>query len=482
MAETMHLDDRPNILIIYPDQMRYDVMSCAGHPVVKTPHLDRLAQEGALFNNAYIGFPFCCPFRAAMMTGKYAHKNGMKANHYAIRLGQDFLPGRLADHGYQTGHIGKWHLRGRGFPGPVEPGPRRLGFQTFLIPELGHDYRDSIFYRDDGIPRTTQRYPPDYQTDHLIEFMDAALDDPEGRPFFAWMCYGLPHFPNVGPDYWLNLYQPEEVVLPPDIPRLLQERARTFLAEYYGMVACVDYEIGRILSWLDHAGIADNTVVIVVSDHGDTAGQHGDPPIWKKTYYRSATHVPFLIRWPGHVPAGRPNEHLVDPSVDIYPTLCEIVGSEIPGDVQGTSFLSVMEDPDAPPVRDHVYYQITRERQGPEAFPHPERGIRTKAWLYVEREGRPVALFDEVNDYHECHNLIDDPDYDEVRVTLGSVLSAEMETLEDDWDEEMIWPPENWPTRDERRAYMETLRREMVLEVTRDAARGLPPREWGGDA
>jgi arylsulfatase A-like enzyme len=400
----------------------------------------------------------------------------MKANHYAIRLGQDFLAQRLADHGYQTGHIGKWHLRGRGFPGPVEPGPRRLGFQTFLIPEFGHDYTTSAFYRDDGQPRTTQRYAPDYQTDHAIEFMDHALKDSQGRPFFAWVCYGLPHFPNAGPDYWLKLYRPNEVVVPPDVPKLLEREVRKFLAGYYGMVACVDYQIGRLLSWLDHAGIADDTLVMVVSDHGDTAGQHGDPPIWKKSYYRSASHVPLLVRWPGHVPAGRANDRIVDPAVDIYPTLCDACQIEIPAEVQGKSFLPTLVDPDAPSARTFVYHQITRERQGPEAFPHPERGIRTREWLYVEREGLPVALFDERNDYHEMRNLIDEPGHEKVIARYRKMLYDEMEALDDDWDEEMIWPPKNWPTDEQRRAFRDQLHQALVLEVTRDAARGLPPR------
>ena len=466
-------DKKPNILLVYPDQMRYDVMSCSGNPVIRTPHLDRVAQEGSLFTNAYTSFPFCCPFRASILTGKYAHKHGMKANHYEIPLGQEFLAKSLKQHGYQTGFAGKWHLDDGRNGGFVEPGDRRLGFDTFIKSMKCHSYIDGIFYRDNGVPLRTGRYEPDHQTDHIIEFMDKALDDPEGRPFFAYVCYGIPHFPNVGSDYYLKLYKPEEITMPADVPEILQESTREFLAKYYGMVTCFDFQMGRLLSWLDHAGITDNTIVMVVSDHGDTVGQHGSPSIWKKSYHRSSNHVPFLIRWPEHVPAGRINDHLVDPSVDIYPTLCDVAGIDIPDEVQGVSLLTIMENPDAPPVHSQLYYQITKEEHGPEAFPHPERGLRTKEWLYVEREGKPVALFDEVNDYNECDNLIDDESYCNIVKEFSKKLSDEMLRLEDNWSEEMIWPPESWTFPFEERFTLESIKERCILEVTRDAARGV---------
>ena len=462
------MKNQPNVLIIYPDQMRYDVMGCSGNSVIKTPHLDRLAAEGIFFQNAHNAFPLCCPFRASIQTGKYAHKHGMMANHYAIRLGQDFLAQRLKDHGYTTAQIGKWHLRGRGHRGPVEPGPRRLGYETFLIPENGHAYNNSIFYQDDGQPKYTGRYEPDYQTDHFIGFVEKNLESSDPKPFFACLCYGIPHFPNTGPDYWLKLYKPDEVEIPPDVPGILHDYVREFLAGYYGLVACLDYQVGRILSWLDHAGIAQNTMVILVSDHGDTAGQHGDFPFWKKSYYRSASHVPFIIRWPQQVQQNCVSGHLIDPSVDLYPTICQAAGIEIPDEVQGISFLPILHRPRGTAVRNVIYHQITRERQGPEAFPHPERGIRTAEWLYVEREGKPVALFDEKNDYHECCNLIDEPGYEEIKNQYRRRLYQEMATLDDDWDAEIVWPPEGSRNKSDLVDILKKAAESATLEITRD--------------
>jgi arylsulfatase A-like enzyme len=100
----------PNVIIIYPDQMRADAMSCAGNKRIKTPNIDRLACEGIRFTHAYTTFPLCCPFRASVMTGKYAHAHGMLANHYPIPLGQEFIAEIMRNAGYQTGYVGKWHL------------------------------------------------------------------------------------------------------------------------------------------------------------------------------------------------------------------------------------------------------------------------------------------------------------------------------------------------------------------------------------
>lgn len=122
---------RPNILIIYPDQLRADAMSCAGNPCIKTPHFDRLASEGVRFTDAFVCFPLCGPFRASLFTGKYPHANGMFANHYPIPTDQKFLAQILRDNGYQTGYVGKWHLDGGVKFGFVPPGERRLGFDTF---------------------------------------------------------------------------------------------------------------------------------------------------------------------------------------------------------------------------------------------------------------------------------------------------------------------------------------------------------------
>ena len=164
--------------------MRADAMSCAGNPVVKTPHFDRLALEGVRFDGAYCAFPLCCPWRASLLTGKYPHSHGLAANHYPVPLNQAFLPEILCAAGYRTGYIGKWPLNGGRKHDPVPPGRQRLGFEHFTGFSRGHRYSRYIYYKGDAVdqPCTSRRYEPDYQTDQLIEFMQGSLDDPSGRP------------------------------------------------------------------------------------------------------------------------------------------------------------------------------------------------------------------------------------------------------------------------------------------------------------
>jgi len=439
---------RPNILIIYPDQMRADAMGCAGNACIKTPNLDRMALEGARFENAFTSFPLCSPFRASLFTGKYAHSNGQCANHFPIPLGQDFLPGILRDAGYRTGYIGKWHLDGGVKPGFVPPGERRLGFDHFVGFNRGHFYFDSIYYRDTDQPFHSPRYEPDYQTDHLLEFMQSCVEAGDDRPFFAMMCLGPPHGPIIAPQYYQNLYSPDEVPIRPSVPSdpKSQKRARKFLAGYYGLVANVDHNVGRVLDWLDGSGLADDTVVILLSDHGDMAGEHGQ--YGKKTAHDASMRVPLLVRYPRRFAAGQTVSSLADVSVDTMPTLLELCGLTIPDAVQGTSYLSLL-DGDAQPTRGEVYYEIIMQREGPESVPVPERGVRTRDWLYVRTENAPTMLFDLRSDPLEMSNLVDDANHRDEAAELDRLLRDHMARTDDDWAIEAKFPPPNFMTHQE---------------------------------
>jgi arylsulfatase A-like enzyme len=486
---------RPNILIIYPDEMRADAMGCAGNPVIKTPHMDRLSNEGVRFEEAYTSFPLCTPFRASLLTGKYNHSTGVYANHHPIPLGQDFLAEILKDAGYQTGYIGKWHLDGGDSPGFVPPGPRRLGFDHFVGFNRGHYYQNAVYYRDSGQPYHCPRYEPDFQTDHLIEFMDKATKHND-TPFFGVVCFGAPHFPFNMPAYLKTLYRPEEIPLGPTAGDIGlqktvtaeltangfpaasglwgvsgsgtikyddQQAVREFLALYYGMIANVDHNMGCILNWLDAADLADNTVVILLSDHGDMAGEHGYRCGTKKNPYRQASRVPLIVRYPKRFPAGKVVDSLVDVSVDTMPTLLSLCGLDIPASVQGTSFLSNLEG-DETPARDAVFYEINKELEGPERFPIPERGVRTAQWLFCRTQEKPKLLIDLQKDPEEHHNLIDDPAYAGRIEALDKLLAEHMKATDDDWSAEAVFPPENFITHEEKAKKQVELLKEAVVE------------------
>lgn len=459
--KTQSASRRPNILIIYPDQMRADAMSCAGNPCIRTPNIDRLAFEGARFDNAYVSFPLCCPWRASFMTGKYAHSTGLVANHYAIPLGQDFLAEIFRNAGYRTGYIGKWHLNGGPKHSFVRP-EERLGFEHFIGFSRGHSYEHSIYYKDDpDQPYTSKRFETDYQTDHLIEFMESCVTEDEGRPFLAMVCYGMPHPPLVAPSYFLDLYSPEEVPINGAVPAESQNEAREFLAKYYGLVAHVDHNLGRVIDWLDKNELADDTIVVFVSDHGDMAGDHGR--FGKKVYYNGSMRVPMLVRYPRRFPAGHVVKSLVDPSVDTMPTLLELCGLDIPASVQGHSYAALL-DGGSEATRDEIYYEICMEREGPEAFPIPERGVRTLEWLYVRTEERPTVLFDLKHDPLEKNNLVDSKEHEKVMSLLDKLLSDHMARTQDDWGIEAVFPPKNFQTHAEGHKYGQELLKKAIVE------------------
>ncbi len=490
------MNDRPNILIVYPDQMRYDAMGCAGNPVIKTPHIDRLASEGVLFSEAYASYPLCCPFRASMLTGKYAQGHGMVQNHFPLRGGQAFLAELLRDAGYRTGYVGKWHLEGGPKPGFVPPG-RRFGFEHFVGFNRGHNYLSSIYFDDDGQAYRCARYEPDYQTDQLLDFIDGATGAEDGKPWFGYVSYGPPHFPMEMPDYLRTVYAPDEVPLPPGVPDpALQRRVQTrrnevwcggdprsghashaardakpagepeteaeireFIAEYYGMIANIDWNLGRILNRIDRLGIAENTLVVFLSDHGDMCGQHGYYCGIKNTAYRAAMQVPLIVRYPGRF-APALTDAMVDVGVDMMPTLLDLCGVAGPEEMHGRSYLPVL-DGTADDARDEIWYQVFTQTGGNqhEFAPFAERGIRTRDWLYVRHKHERVLLFDERSDRDERNNLVEDPTYKKLMDGFDARLAAHMEATGDDWDMTADFPPPGFLTHAEA---AERLRKELI--------------------
>ncbi|WP_051482969.1 sulfatase family protein [Thioalkalivibrio sp. HK1] len=484
------MSDRPNILIVYPDQMRYDAMGCAGNPVIKTANIDRLSAEGVHFSQAYVSYPICCPFRASLLTGKYAQGHGMIQNHFPLRGGQGFLAEYLRAAGYRTGYIGKWHLEGGPKPGFV-PLHRRFGFEHFLGFNRGHDYRSSIHYDDAGQAYHCARYEPDYQTDHLLDFIDDCTESAE--PFFGYISYGPPHFPMDMPDYLRRIYDPDEVPLPPGTANPeLQARVqkhrnevlcagdprsghkshaahetkkrgeveseaeiREFIAEYYGMIHDIDWNLGRILNRLDARGIALNTMVIFLSDHGDMCGQHGSFCGIKNQAYRAAMHVPLIVRYPKRFEPKR-SAAMIDVGVDMMATLLDLLDIEMPNGRDSLSYLPVL-DGITDDHRDAIWYQVFTQKGGNpgEYAPFAERGIRTKDWLYMRRKDHRALLFDENADPDEQHNLVDDPAFAALMNDFDAQLEAHIEASGDDWEMAADFPPPDWITHADAKERLE---------------------------
>ena len=497
--------NRPNVLMIYADQMRYDCMGCSDNPDVKTPHLDRLSGEGVFFNEAFTSYPLCTPFRGSLLTGRYAHRTGLYSNHFPIRTDLPSLAAQLKREGYKTGYFGKWHLYGGPKPGFVPPGPDRLGFEYFVGYNRGHQYMDAVFYRDTDQPYHCKRFEPDFQTDHTIEFMDRVVNSPKDDPFLAYVCFGPPHFPMDMPEYWRKMYDADAIRLPHGVPdpELQKHRARVrvekefggdanfgersktdkfegmdpdietewqirkFVAEYYGMISNIDYNVGRLLNWLDARDLAKDTMVVFFSDHGDMLGQHGSYCGIKRQAYRSSAHVPLLVRYPKRFAEGKRVMSLVDVAVDTMPTILETCGVEIPEGVQGISYLPLLEGSGDEPTRDHVQFELMKADFGGRSERHvkPERGIRTKSWLYVRKEDRPLYLFDQANDPFETSNLVNDPAFSQIRKELDARVLWNMEETGDAWNLEMDFPPPGFMTHKEAHRYLLEVIKPRAIEV-----------------
>ena len=216
-----------------------------------------------------------------------------------------------------------------------------------------------------------------------------------------------------------------------------------------------------MLDWLDSHGLTDNTLVLFVSDHGELAGEHGRRG--KKTYYEASMHVPMIVRYPNRFQSGRLIEALVDPSLDSMATLLELCGIEVPSANQGVSYLPLL-DGSATETRDVVFYEVTMEREGPERFPIPERGVRTRDWVYARTKEKPIALFNLRTDSLEMSNLVDSPEHAAVRQQLEARLLAHMDETGDDWDLAANFPPPDFQTHQEGAIYAQELLKRAIVE------------------
>ena len=453
--------EKSNILLIYADQMRYDCAGFSGNPDVKTPHLDRLALEGVCFDEAFVSYPLCRPFRASLLTGKYAHRTGAYNNREAFAPFKQSLAQILNSAGYRSGYVGKWDLHHDLMkPGFVPSGLDRMGFDDFVGFNRDHRYMDAIFYRDTDQPYICRRFEPDFQTDHAIEFMERA--SASGAPFLAYVSFGPPHPPMTMPEHWRRMYDPGRIALPegsanfnagkpeegtdeslewrgPDNGSEIEHRIRNYVAGYYSLISSLDFNVGRLLNWLDANDLAESTIVHFFSDHGDMLGQHGSYCGSKHQAYRDAAQVPLLVRCAGRFSAGKRVNSLVDVAVDTMPTLLQACGIDAPEGTQGISYLSLLEGRDVP-TRDHVLYQKmsgyprkSSSKTGMEK-PKSQRGIRTKDWLYVRDRNRPIYLFDQNADPGELANLANDPAHAGILEELGERVTRNMDETDDAWD------------------------------------------------
>jgi arylsulfatase A-like enzyme len=416
---------RPSILLVMPDQWRAQAVGCLGNTDVRTPHVDALARQGVIFRNTFANTPVCCPARAIILTGRYAHRNGMMANDLRLRESETTLAEILAAAGYRTGFIGKWHLDGGPrMPGFVPPGPRRQGFQFWAASECNHSHFRPVYFRDTPAPLSDDRFEPEVWTDRAIEFIKNVGD----APFFLEVAMGPPHDPYGAPPRFMKDYDPATIALRPNWVAGVTGAGRKEIAAYNAAVTAVDEQVGRLIRALDALGRGDDTIVLVTSDHGDMLGSQGQRH--KRKPWEESIRVPGLIRYPAQVRPGRVEDAPLT-HVDLAPTLLGLCGVPVPADMQGVDLSRLVLGHDmARPTS--AFFQIFVPFADDDTA-DPWRGVHTERFMYARTKEGPWVLYDLAADPYEQKNLAADPAHATTRAAMESLLAGWMARTGDSW-------------------------------------------------
>jgi arylsulfatase A-like enzyme len=441
--------DRPNILFIMSDDHAAHAIGAYGSRVNETPHLDRLAREGALLGNVFATNSICTPSRATILTGQYSHVNGVTVfNRFdSTRLTVARL---LQQGGYHTGMLGKWHL-----------GSDPVGFDRWeILPGQGA-YKDPVLYTATGETTYTGQYVTDVITDLAIGFMKAR---PRDKPFFLMVHHKAPHRPwepsPVHAARFADRRIPEPVtfwdsyatrtdalrenrqrvaadltprdlkVQPPtglDGERLVRWKYQRYMQDYLATIQSIDDGVGRLLAFLDASGLSKNTIVIYTSDQGFFLGDHGMYD--KRFMYEESLRMPFLVRWPAGIRPGTRSDAIAL-NADFAPTFLDAGGLPVPREMQGRSLLPVLRGRTPADWRTSMYYRYYHDPGDHNTRAHYGVRTRTHKLIYFWTKDQ-WELFDLTKDPHELHNLHGEPGQDALTSTLKVELARLKQALGD---------------------------------------------------
>ena len=422
----------PNVLVLHVDQWRAQAFGYAGDPNAYTPHLDRLAEESANLHLAVSGMPVCTPHRASLLTGQRPLTNGVFMNDVQLDTSAVTIAEVFAEAGYQTGYIGKWHVDGRGRLSFIPPGGRRQGFDYWKANECTHNYDHSVYYAHED---STRRIWDEYDTISQTRDAQAYLRDraKDGEPFFLMVGYGTPHAPYLtAPEKYQAMFDPAEIELRPNVPDSMAERARRDLAGYYAHAAALDEMIGELRQTLEETGLAENTILLFTSDHGDLLGSHGHYK--KQQPYDESIRVPMLIYSPVEEGTRAGTYDALMNSEDIMPTLLGLADVQVPERVEGADLSDYLRgqtsEADSAAVISCIqpFGQWRRSVGGREY-----RGLRTTRYTYTRSLDGPWQLFDNEDDPYQLDNKIDDPAYADLRQALDALLQEKLDAQGDEF-------------------------------------------------
>lgn len=491
-ADKMSKNERrqPNIVFIMSDDHAYQAVSAYGHGLNQTPHIDRLAQDGMLFQHAFVNNSLCAPSRASIISGKYSHKSSVEVIGDVFDGSQSTFPKQLQKAGYETAMIGKWHLVS--YP---------TGFDYWnILPGQGDYYNPDFIIQGDTVGR--EGYVTDLITDDAINWMDQRDSDkpfcvliwnkaphrnwlPAIRHLDAFDSVVIPEPPTLFDDYqsrtkaareqkmeigkWLSDTWDLKLDMYPEInnnkdklwrdafgrlsekeqkafaesyqdendafhganlsgKELIRWKYQRYMKDYLRTVQSIDDNVGRVIEYLKENDLYDNTIIVYTSDQGFYLGEHG----WfdKRFMYEESFRTPLIISWPERIKPGHTSDAAVM-NLDIGETLLDAAGAAIPEDMQGESFLPILLTGKTPAGwRDYVYYHYYAS--GGEHNVAKHIGVRSEDFkLIYFYENEEWELYDLRRDPNEMDNVYDDSEYLAVRSMMEEELWNQMKKLED---------------------------------------------------
>lgn len=427
---------QPNIILFLTDQLRRDAPGCYGNTICQTPNLDKLAQEGVHFENAFTVSPVCSPARASLLTGLYPHNHGLMLNtHIAPAWSRGLSPtiptfsAILKQAGYALDYVGKWHVH-------EDLDPCAYGFDRFEKcigkeqVEPGSDISIHFGSYVQLIAGTNQfpkrETPPWRRTQMGITMLQERAAGEQ--PFFLRIDLAEPHFPCMPPEPYASLYNPKDIPPWPNFDETfagkpeghlrkheqwhLQDKGWEWwsrvLAKYYGMITFIDACVGKVLKTVDDLGLADRTIFLFCADHGDAMGSHRH---FEKagTMYDEVFRLPLLVKGPQPwVKSGRVSAFVR--SMDLMPTFVEWSGAQLPSPMDGMSLAPFLRDETPAGWPDSVYCEHHGEVWGYQF----QRMVRTQRWKYVYNPLGMDELYDLRQDPNELANRVRDEAFGDV--------------------------------------------------------------------
>lgn len=413
---------RPNVVVILTDDQRWDAMGCAGHPWLKTPHLDRLAARGVRFPNAFVTTSLCSPSRASILTGQYMHAHGVQDNFTPLPASLPTFPALLQQQGYRTAFLGKWHMGdSQLIGGGGDSDNPQPGFHHWISFKGQGVYTDPTLNYN-GQRRKVEGYITDILTQEAVEYIGQQQPD---QPFLLYLSHKAVHAGFEPAPRHRDLYTSDPVPVPETAgmregkPRWLlrkRDESRHGLANLYGgqytleslyrdymrTVAAVDESVGAVEAALRRGGFLDNTLVIFLGDNGFLLGEQG--LVDKRVMHEPSIRIPMLAAWPGRIPAGSVREELVL-NMDVAATVVAASGMQASSSMHGRSLLELFEPPQAPWRKEFVYEYFWDWEA-----PHTAGvlGLRTETHSYMEYQGiwDDNELYDLVRDPYQRRNLL----------------------------------------------------------------------------